>query len=179
MEIGKKWVISDEVLKESFDKLEIEEVFFSKFKEKAIDKLNDFACDSVPTLDDTDESIDIALEYIKEYASQIRKGKSEIYAHAYAVNMEFQEVYCIIFAKAYECAIAHGQDKTKAFCFGDFCSNASDQGYWLNLDDFVERFQEDWQKKYYIDLVLQEYKQLHHCPMAQNEYELLKGKLYK
>lgn len=34
MEIGKKWVISDEVLKESFDKLEIEEVFFLSLRKK-------------------------------------------------------------------------------------------------------------------------------------------------
>ena len=179
MERENKWV-ADNVLKEAFDKLEIEDSFFPKFKERAIYKLKDFAYDSIPTIDETDYCIDIASEYIKEYANQINKGMSEVYAHAYAyaVNMDFQEVFRIIFAKAYEYAIAHGQDKTEAFCFGDFCSDAADQGYWLCLEDFIERFHENWQKEFYIDLIRQEYEQEHRSSLPESDLEILKSKLY-
>lgn len=122
MEIGKKWVISDEVLKESFDKLEIEEVFFSKFKEKAIDKLNDFACDSVPTLDDTDESIDIALEYIKEYASHIRKerAKSTLMLMPMLLIWNFKKFTVLFLLKLMNVLLLMGKTKPKRFVLVTF-----------------------------------------------------------
>lgn len=180
MEIEYKWTIEDDVLKDSFGKLGIDDKFFPVFKERALYRLNDIVSgELIP--EDIDDSIETTSEYIIEYANQIKGGMSEVYAHAYAYafNMGFQEVDCVIFAKAYECAIAHGQDKTEAFCFGDFCSEASNQGYWLNLEEFVERFHEDWQKDFYIDLVRQEYEQVHHSPMPESNYEILKGKLYE
>jgi len=134
MEIEYKWTIEDDVLKESFGKLGIDDKFFPVFKERALYRLNDIVLEELMP-EDIDDSIESTSKYIKEYANQIKKGMSKVYAHAYAyaVNMEFQEVYCIIFAEAYEVAIAHGQNKSEAFCFGDFCSKAADQGFFYVL----------------------------------------------
>lgn len=180
MEIEIKWTIPEEVLKETFGKLRIEEDFYPVFKDKANYRLNDIAYPREPDDDDFEDSIETALEYIKEYAVQIKKGKTKVYAHAYAyaVNMEYQEVYRPIYAEAYELSIEHGQSKSEAHCFGDFCSDAADQGYWLSIEEFVERFHEDWQKNYYIDLVLRDYEQEHHFPMPESDLELLRGKLF-
>lgn len=176
MDTEQKWTISEDVLKKAFGNLGIDDVYYPVFKEEAISCFNDIAYDLEPESDDYDDCINIASEYIKEYVGQIKKGKSKVYAHAYAdaVNMEFQEIYCTIFAEAYELSIVHGQGKTEAFCFGNFCSDAADQGYWLSIEDFVESFHEDWQKNFYIDLVRRDYEQQHHIPMSLSESELLR-----
>ena len=180
MEIEYKWTIEDDVLKESFGKLGIDDKFFPVFKERALYRLNDIVLEELMP-EDIDDSIESTSEYIKEYANQIKKGMSKVYAHAYAyaVNMEFQEVYCIIFAEAYEVAIAHGQNKSEAFCFGDFCSTAADQGFFLCIEDFIDRFHEDWQKDFYIDLVRKQFEQENHYPMPESDYKLYQRELYK
>ena len=180
MEIELKRTIPEKDLKEAFSKLGIEEEFYPVFKERALYRLNDIAYSREPEEYDYEDSIELASEYIKEYAVQIKKGKSKVYSHAYAyaVNMEYQEVYCTIFAEAYEVAIEHGQDKSEAFCLGDFCTEASDQGYWLYIKDFIKRFHEDWQKNFYIGLVRRDYEQEHHSPMPEGDLELLRRKLF-
>ena len=96
-------------------------------------------------------------EYTRTYHNLISKGKSEVYAHAYAdMADEYKPFFCEIYADAYELATIHGMDSSEAYCFGDFCTEASDQGLWIYISKFIERYHERWQKEFYLKLVCDE-----------------------
>ena len=108
--------------------------------------------------------------YCNEYRRMIAIGKSETYAHAYAdCHDEFKETFCIFYAQAYELAKNHGMDDGDAYCFGDTCTEAIDQGLWVEKDKFLERYHEDWQKEFYFTLMKQEFEDTEHRKMTQSE----------
>jgi len=117
--------------------------------------------------------------YTRIYHSLIDKGKSEVYAHAYAsVSEDYKPLFCEIYAEAYELGIKHGMDDSGAYCFGDFCTEAVDQGLWVEKDKFLERYHEDWQKEFYVELFQIEYEHEHGKKMSKHEMELVKAEIY-
>ncbi len=109
--------------------------------------------ENIPNLTENTE------EYTRIYHSLIHEGKSEVYAHAYAyVSGDFKPFFCEIYAEAYELATKHGMDSTEAYCFGDFCTEACDQGYEVYIRDFLKQYNEDWQKEFYLHLICDEIK---------------------
>lgn len=79
-----KWTIPEESLKETFDKLEIDEKYYPIFSERANKALNGIADDYGLDQDDIDDSLEIATEYMNIYVGQIEAGLSETWAEAYA-----------------------------------------------------------------------------------------------
>ena len=79
-----KWTIPEESLKETFDKLEIDEKYYPIFSARANKALNDVADGFAPEKDDTDYSLERASEFMKIYVGQIEAGLSETWAEAYA-----------------------------------------------------------------------------------------------
>ena len=86
MSIEQKWNIPEESLKVAFNRLEIDNKFYSLFVERANKALNNIAVGYEPEQDDIDGSIDIATEYINIYVGQIDAGLSELWATTYANN---------------------------------------------------------------------------------------------
>ena len=121
-----------------------------------------------------------AEDYCRAYHKCIKQGKSEIYAHAYAdaVNENYYEEYCEIYAEAYEVATNHGQDDSEAYLFGDFCTDAADQGYWLMLNKFKAEFKEDWQKEFYMLLIKREIEQEEKRPLTAGEINELRKDIW-
>lgn len=92
--------------------------------------------------------------YTRVYHSLIAEGKSEVYAHAYAyVSADYMPLFCEIYAEAYELGIKHGMDSSSAYCFGDFCTEACDQGYENHIDSYIKQYHEVWQKELYLKLI--------------------------
>lgn len=118
-----------------------------------------------------------AEDYCRAYHKCIKQGKSEIYAHAFAdaVNENYYEEFCEIYAEAYEVATNHGQDDSEAYYFGDFCTDAADQGYWLMLNKFKTEFKEDWQKEFYMLLIKREIEQEEKRPLTAGEIKELRN----
>jgi hypothetical protein len=110
------------------------------------------------------------------YDSQIAKGKSAIFAFAYAMAKleEFTDFYCDMFAEAFEVAINHGMRKDEAYRFGDICTNACDQGYWLELKNYSKKYKEEWQKEYYIHLICKEKKQDENITLPSEEVDRIR-----
>ena len=84
MDGKQKWTIADNVLKESFRTLGIDVLYFPLFKKDAIERLNDIAATYEPEQDDIDSSIELAGEWVKIYAEQIKLGLSKLWASTYA-----------------------------------------------------------------------------------------------
>ena len=122
-----------------------------------------------------------AQDYCNAYYRCIEQGKSEIYAHAYAdaVNENYYEEFCEIYAEAYEVATNHGQDESEAYRFGDFCTDAADQGYWLMLNKFMMEFKEDWQKEYYMLLIKREIEKEEKRPLTAKELKDLRNDIFE
>lgn len=101
--------------------------------------------------------IENTKKYARVYHSLIEEGKSDVYAHAYAyVVGDYRPIFCEIYAEAFELATKHGMDNSAAYCFGDFCTEACDQGYEIYIDDFLKQYNEGWQKEFYIKLICDE-----------------------
>lgn len=79
-----KWTIPEESLKETFDKLEIDEKYYPIFSERANKALNGIADDYGLDQDDIDGSLEIATDFMNIYVGQIDAGLSETWAEAYA-----------------------------------------------------------------------------------------------
>lgn len=95
--------------------------------------------------------------YTRIYHSLINEGRSEVYAHAYAyVSADYKPLFCEIYAEAFELGTKHGMDSSAAYCFGDFCTEACDQGYEINIDNYIKQYHEVWQKKFYLKLICDE-----------------------
>ena len=98
-----------------------------------------------------------AREYTSIYHDMISKGKSEVYAHAYAdMADEDKPFFCEIYAEAFELATQHGMDSSEAYCFGDYCTDAYAFGLWPEIDDFLKKYKETWQKEFYVKLICDE-----------------------
>lgn len=116
-----------------------------------------------------------AQDYCYAYHRCVEQGKSEIYAHAYAdaVNEDYYNEFCEIYANAYECAANHGMDDGDAYLFGEFCTDAADQGYWTMLRSFKEKYKEDWQRDFYLRLIKQDYEDEKKRSMTNREFDEL------
>lgn len=89
MDTEQKWTISEDVLKEAFGELGIDDVYYPIFKVKAITCLNEIAKEFEPEEPDPehyDNSVDIACSFIKHYVSQIKFGLPELWAKTFADN---------------------------------------------------------------------------------------------
>jgi len=86
MEDKQKWTIADDVLKKSFRALGLDVLYFPLFRKNAIERLNDVAATYEPEQDDINSSIELAGEWIKIYAEQIKLGLSKQWACSYADN---------------------------------------------------------------------------------------------
>lgn len=86
MKIELKWTIPEDVLKEAFSKLDMDDKYYPIFSERAIRALNGIAIDYEPEQDDIDGALDIAIEYMNNYVGQIDAGLSELWAETYANN---------------------------------------------------------------------------------------------
>lgn len=103
MEIEIKWTIPEDVMKEAFGKLEIDDKYYPVFSERAICALNGIATDYEPEQDDIEGALDIAKEYMNIYVGQIEAGLSELWATTYANYHLIEDVddsawksYCIV-----------------------------------------------------------------------------------
>ena len=107
--------------------------------------------ESIPNLIESTE------EYTRTYHSLINEGKSDVYAHAYAdVSNDLKPLFCEIYAEAFELATQHGMDSSEAYRFGDYCTEAYDYGLWPEIDDYLKKYNETWQKEFYVKLICDE-----------------------
>ena len=117
-----------------------------------------------------------AQDYCDAYHSCISNGKSEIYANAYADVGS--EKFCEIYADAYECAINHGMRDDEACVFGDFCIDAADFGFWRMLHDFKNKYKEEWQKEFYLQLMKQDYEKEKKRSITEKEFKDLRDAIF-
>lgn len=127
-----------------------------------------------------DNAYAIAEEYTKVYHYCIAKGKSEPYAQAYsyAIN-NYNDFYCDIYARAYEAAITNGEDGCVARIFGDYCTDAADQGYFIMLRDFSKKYKEDWQREFYIQLICDDVERDEKRSLTSREINELRNELFR
>lgn len=137
MEIEYKWTIEDDVLKESFGKLGIDDIFFPMFKERALYRLNDIAFEELEPYD-IDDSIENASLFIKEYAIQKNNGKSQIYSKQYALHIlgDYDPAYCELYASKYEECINKGRDHRAAVIIATEYRNLYGK-YWPEDDNYL------------------------------------------
>ena len=129
--------------------------------------------ETIPNLKESTE------EYTRTHHSLISEGKSEVYAQAYAdVSRDFKPFFCEIYAEAYELATKHGMDSSEAYCFGDFCTEACDQGYEVYIDDYLKQYNEDWQKEFYLHLICKEFEEENKGRMPEILLDDLKKKIF-
>ena len=126
------------------------------------------------------DSREKAVDYCRVYHECIEKGKSLVYAHAYAeaLNEDMIEFYCDIYAEAYALAITQGEDDSASDDFGRFCSNAADNSI-LMLHDFSKKFTKGWQKEFFIRLICNDYEKDYKRPMDNSLLEEIRKELYK
>ena len=109
-----------------------------------------------------ENSYEMAEEYSKAFHKCIDNGKSQYYAqgYAYAVSENhYLELFCQIFAEAYEAAKEHGKIDAEAISFGEFCTDAYDHGLFLSLGDYLKQYHEDWQIEFYSKMICEDEEQ--------------------
>ena len=125
-----------------------------------------------------------AAEYCEIYHRCIKAGKSALYAHAFANEVNnyihsedgYSELYVDIHAEAVEQAIEHGMDEDRAYCFGLCCAETYANGYWLpGFTDYFDYYREDWQ----LDFFLYLYRKYHKHDMPEDELYEIKRELSK
>ena len=84
MTLEPKWTIAEEVLKETFGKLDMDEKYYPIFSKRAIRCLNEIADGYEPEQDDIDSCLKLSSEYMNIYVGQIESGLSELWASTYA-----------------------------------------------------------------------------------------------
>jgi len=96
-----------------------------------------------------------AEKYCYIYHQCIDNGKSENYAHAYAdaCNRGISEYCWDIQAQAYELAKTQGMDNDSASSFAYCCGDAWANGLSLGMKSFMERYNENWQRDFYISML--------------------------
>lgn len=129
-----------------------------------------------------------ADEYCENYYRCIKAGKSTIYAHAFAneVNNYFDERgshytehFVDIHAEAVEQAIEHGMDEDQAYSFGECCSDVCANGSWWMTSDYLNEYHEDWQKEFFLYLANKDYKHYKKFDMPEDELNELRHEIYK
>ena len=129
-----------------------------------------------------------AAEYCEIYHRCIKAGKSAIYAHAFAneVNNYFDERgshytehFVDIHAEAVEQAIEHGMDEGQAYSFGECCSDVCANGSWWMTSKYLNEYHEDWQKEFFLYLANKDYKHYKKCDMPEDELNELRHEIYK
>lgn len=128
MEIEIKWTIPEEDLKAAFGKLVIEDKYYAVFKDRANYRLNDIVYSNEPDSYDYEDSIDNASEYIVQYASQIERGKSPLYANQYAKHFfeNNDEDFCNFYASKYEESINKGRSEIASIRIAGACEDYFD-----------------------------------------------------
>ena len=117
--------------------------------------------------------------YCNDYRRMIALEKSDIYAHAYAdYHNEYKEEFCVIYAQAYELAKNHGMDDGEAYRFGDTCTEAVDQRILSYTNEFLQLYQEEWQKEFYFNLIKENFEESEHRKMSQQEEEKFRKTLF-
>ena len=120
-----------------------------------------------------------AENYCNDYRRMIALGKSEIYARAYAdYHDECKEEFSVIYAQAFELAKKHGMDGGEAFRFGETCTTAVDQGIWLYTNEFLKLYHEEWQKDFYLHLVVDYHDCFYKEGLTDEELESVKKKIF-
>lgn len=121
-----------------------------------------------------------ANHFSQVYYECVKKGKSDIYAKAFAsVEPRFTEKYCEIYALAYEESYNHNEDAFQSACFADFCTDAVDQGVFSMCFEFKKRFTEAWQIDFYIQLMCDDYAEIEGIQLSENDYRSLKKDFQK
>ena len=145
------------------------------------------------------DGIDFALEKAKEYCFVyhrcIQEGKSEVYANAFAneVNNYFdryaplkafndsrQRFFIDIYAEAVEQATNHRMNKDDAYSFGNCCSKISVDNSWFEpfSNEFLKDYHEDWQKEFYLYLANKDHKKRYRQYMSSYVFDMLRDALY-
>lgn len=129
-----------------------------------------------------------AAEYCEIYHRCIKAGKSALYAHAFANEVnnyfndrgtDYDEHIVDIHAEAVEQAIEHGMDEDRAYLFGECCSDVCANGSWWMTSDYLKEYQEDWQKEFFLYLANKDYKHYKRCDMPEDELNELRREIYK
>ena len=120
-----------------------------------------------------------ASEYAKAYHRCIDEGKSEDYAKAYANACNDYSSGMDIYADAYDVAKRNGANAIEAEIFAFFCIEASDYGPLMSINDFSERFKEEWQRDYYLQWICKDYADTEKKQMPNDMLEELKQILHK
>jgi hypothetical protein len=124
---------------------------------------------------------EMAEDYCHAYHQCIEEGKSEVYSRAYAemVNEGYYEEFCEIHAEAYELAIKHGMNEDDAYMFGYFCTELADRNLLLRLNEFSRKYKEDWQRDFYLHLILDDYEKVNKTRMTDSQIADVKKELYR
>lgn len=129
-----------------------------------------------------------AEEYCEAYHYCINNGKSSIYAHAFANEVnnyfndrgtDYDEHIVDIHAEAVEQAIEQGMDEDRAYLFGECCSDVCANGSWWMTSDYLKEYQEDWQKEFFLYLANKDYKHYKKFDMPEDELNELRREIYK
>ena len=124
---------------------------------------------------------EMAEDYCHAYHQCIEDGKSEIYSRTYAemVNEGYHEEFCDIHAEAYELAIKHGMNEDDAYMFGYYCTDLADRILLLRLSEFSKKYKEDWQRDFYLHLILDDYEKVNKTRMTDSQIADVKKELYR
>ena len=60
-------------------------------------------------------------------------------------------------------------DGCEAYCFGETCTTAVDQGIWSYTNEFLKLYHEEWQKDFYFTLIKMDFEETEHRKMSQQE----------
>lgn len=129
-----------------------------------------------------------AEEYCEIYHRCIKAGKTALYAHAFAYEVndcfnnrgtDYNEHTIDIHAEAVEQAIEHGMDEDSAYCFGRCFLEICDCESWWMTDDFLKDYHEDWQKELYLYLYCKDYRYFYKQEVPEDELNDLRRELFK
>jgi hypothetical protein len=101
-------------------------------------------------LENPDYIVEKATTYSNTYKEQIKKGKSEIYAHEYAnlyADNEFVQSYCESYAYAYDKSLQEGKSEEYARRFADLYSNRIGENYSRLSDALKDEDFNFWHEK--------------------------------
>ncbi len=152
--------LTDETIREAFAKTGINMKYFPAYEAEVKRRYNslqeDYPDDEMCLLfEDFEDICENAKKYCYIYHQCIDNGKSENYAHAYAdaCNRGISEYCWDIQAQAYELAKTQEMNDNTALAFADCCGDVWANGLSLGMKSFMERYNENWQRDFYISML--------------------------
>ena len=112
--------------------------------------------------------------------AESRTEEKELGIHAHSLNSDPIFVKRIVYL-IHE-IVPDAKEKAEDYCleahfYGDFCTDALDQGLWLYMDDYLKKYNKEWQVDFLIEILCEDIKEEKHREIHKDEYEEIKAEV--